>query len=102
MLAPMSWEASIGPHVSGLAKFLNCPTGTDANACDIHAASTLGCVRQGLCFQLIEMEFMVNASRERESPRTLDGDNTDSIEEATTFSVECAQPVGAGQGRKLA
>ena len=36
------------------------------------------------------------------APRTLDGDNTDSIEEATTFSVECAQPVGAGQERKLA
>jgi len=36
------------------------------------------------------------------APRNLDGDNTDSIEEATTFSVECAQPVGAGQERKLA
>ena len=64
MLAPcrVSWEASIGPHVSGPAKFLNCLTGTDANARDLRAASTLGCVRQGLCFQLFEMEFMVNAN----------------------------------------
>jgi hypothetical protein len=36
--------------------------GTDANARDIRAASTLGCARQGLCFQLFEMEFMVNAN----------------------------------------
>jgi hypothetical protein len=58
----------------------------------------------GLYFRPLEMEFMVNAGQPGNvrAPRPLDGDNTDSMKRATTVSVECAQPVGAGQERKLA
>jgi hypothetical protein len=43
-------------------EFPNCLTGTDANARDICAASTLGCVNQCCAFSLFDIEFIVNAN----------------------------------------
>ncbi len=43
-------------------EFPNCLTGTDANARDIRAASTLGCANQCYAFSLFDIEFIVNAN----------------------------------------
>ena len=64
MLAPMqgvlgsiNWTACLPA-----GEFPNCLTGTDANARDIRAASTLGCVNQCYAFSLFDIEFIVNAN----------------------------------------
>ena len=56
-------KRSIGPHVSGLSKLLNCLPRAGANARDERGVSMLRCVHQGLYFRPFEMEFMVNADQ---------------------------------------